>query len=266
MDLEMDAPNDVIVEREDMPTEEDIQLEEEVEKEDEAVDEEVEAEPEVLLLEEKPVVSTAPLPMSSLLKEREEFKKTCAAGTAATYADAIRESKRCLRVLAKQSISLYKHDGSINPLGLSYHSPKYAEMLKRILESPGSNLVYSQFLEMEGIGIFLEVLKAHGFEPLEISLDGKSFSPETIKSLTQRTDSKDPRTIKRFLSFTGGESREKRTMALRVFNAKYEPEKAEGTRFKELPAELSSILEAAGFTGNLKGELCSVFCITSAGA
>jgi hypothetical protein len=119
---------------------------------------------------------------------------------------------------------------------------------------------------MEGIGIFLEVLKAHGFEPLDISLDGKSFTPETLQSLTERKDSKDPKTVKRFMSFTGGEAREKRTMALRVFNAKYDGEKAEGTRFKELPPEMSASLEAAGFTGNLRGELCSVFCITSAGA
>jgi len=280
LEIEADSPNDVIIEREDMPTKEDQELAKEVDDEERlegggsaSAEAEGSADAEVapvLILEEQPVVptTTGTLPMSSLLKEREELKKICAAGTVpgGTYADAIRESKRCLRVLAKDSLTLNKRDGTVNPLGLSYHSPKYAEMLKRILESPGSNLVYSQFLEMEGIGIFLEVLKAQGFEPLDISADGKTFSPETIKSLTQRTDGKDPRTIKRFLSFTGGEEREKRTMALRVFNAKYDPQKAEGTRFKELPPDLSALLEAAGFTGNLKGELCSVFCITSAGA
>jgi hypothetical protein len=285
--LEIDSAKDIPIEREDMVTEEDDRAMGEVEKEEEAVDKEladadadVEKE-EILILDQAPAPASAPapapapapasqkpVPMSSLLQEREKFKKDCSAGSVpgGTYSDAIRESKRCLRLLAKDALSLYKRDGSPNPLGLSYHSPKYAEMLKRILESPGSNLVYSQFLEMEGIGIFLEVLKVHGFEPLEISLDGKSFSPETIKSLTERTDSKDPTTVKRFLSFTGGESREKRTMALRVFNAKYDPAKDEGTRFKELPPELSAVLEKAGFTGNLKGELCSVFCITSAGA
>jgi hypothetical protein len=276
-DLEFDSAKDIPIEREDLETEEDARVTEEVEKEEEAVDKEeiVEKEgDEMLILDSASAPAPAPAPqeqsqvkMSTLLQDREKFKRDCTAGfPGGSYADAIRESKRCLRILAKDALSLYKRDGSINPLGLSYHSPKYAEMLKRILESPGSNLVYSQFLEMEGIGIFLEVLKVHGFEPLEISLDGKSFSPETIKNLTERSDSKDPRTIKRFLSFTGGESREKRTMALRIFNAKYDPAKEEGTRFKELPPELSAVLEKAGFTGNLKGELCSVFCITSAGA
>jgi len=275
LQTEVDSSKEMITETDDIPTQEEETAANAVDAEENAVDavDAVDADgDELVILEEAPlqeVAAAGPVPMSSLMKEREQFKMTCAAGTVTggTYTDAIRESKRCLRVLAKDSISLYKRDGkTLNPLGLSYHSPKYAEMLKRILESPGSNLVYSQFLEMEGIGIFLEVLKAHGFEPLEITIDGKNFSPETIKSLTQRTDGKDPRTIKRFLSFTGGESREKRTMALRVFNAKYDEGKVQGTRFKELPSELSASLEAAGFTGNLKGELCSVFCITSAGA
>jgi len=278
LDLEVEGADEIVVERDDMPTEEETALAKEISKEEDATDvataDSADAASsdasEVLVLDQPPpeVATAAAVPMSSLLKEREQFKKNCLAGSVpgGTYSDSIRESKRCLRVFAKDSLTLLKRDGSPNPLGLSYHSPKYAEMLRRILESPGSNLVYSQFLEMEGIGIFLEVLKAQGFESLEISADGKSFSAETIKNLSGRTDGKDPRTIKRFLSFTGGETREKRTMALRVFNAKYDAEKVEGTRFKELPAELSAILESTGFTGNLKGELCSVFCITSAGA
>jgi hypothetical protein len=153
-----------------------------------------------------------------------------------------------------------------NPEGLEKYSPKYAEIIKRILSSPGSNLVYSQFLEMEGIGIFQEVLDINEFERIEISEDGKSFSPATIDKLTQKEGAPDVKSVKRYLSFTGSEKREKRSSALRVFNAKYNPENAEGSRFYELSGEMSVVLEKAGYTGNLKGELCSIFCITSAGA
>jgi len=286
--LELEEPKpEVIIEREDLPTQEDEAEAAAVEEEEKAVDvaeAEAEAEEEALLILEPlpalggqpPVPATSLLPeakgpvkMSAMLQEREEMKVNCAAGSVpgGTYTDAIRESKRCLRILARDALSMYKRDGKTpNPLGLPYHSPKYAAILARILESPGSNLVYSQFLEMEGIGIFLEVLKVHGFEPLEVNIDGRGLSPETMASFTARKDGKDPKTIKRFMSFTGGESREKRTMALRIFNAKYDPERPEGTRFKELPAEISATLESAGFTGNLRGELCNVFCITSAGA
>ena len=277
--LEIDKGKaDVIVEREDVPTQEDEAAAAAVEEEEKVVDAEEsdaeELEEGLLILDQPPLVPEpakpqGPVKMSSMLQEREEMKVNCAAGSVpgGTYTDAIRESKRCLRILARDALSMYKRDGKTpNPLGLPYHSPKYAAILARILESPGSNLVYSQFLEMEGIGIFLEVLKVHGFEPLEVNIDGRGLSPETTASFTARKDGKDPKTIKRFMSFTGGESREKRTMALRIFNAKYDAERPEGTRFKELPADISATLETAGFTGNLRGELCNVFCITSAGA
>ena len=287
LEIEEQKP-EVIIEREDLPTAEDEAEAAAVEEEEKAVDA-VEADADVAdapeegllileplpaLREQQPAEADAPkgqkpVKMSAMLQQREEMKVNCAAGSVpgGTYTDAIRESKRCLRILARDSLSMYKRDGKTpNPLGLPYHSPKYAAILARILESPGSNLVYSQFLEMEGIGIFLEVLKVHGFEPLEVNIDGRGLSPETMASFTARKDGKDPKTIKRFMSFTGGESREKRTMALRIFNAKYDPERPEGTRFKDLPAEISAVLESAGFTGNLRGELCNVFCITSAGA
>ena len=281
LEIEKQKP-EVIIEREDLPTQEDEAEAAAVEEEEKAVDvAEVFSdgaegpsvqEEGLLILEQKAVAPQAPagpVKMSSMLQQRAEFEVQCAAGSVpgGTYTDAIRESKRCLRTFARDSLSMYKRDGKTpNPLGLPYHSPKYAAILARILESPGSNLVYSQFLEMEGIGIFLEVLKVHGFEPLEVNIDGRGLSPETTASFTARKDGKDPKTIKRFMSFTGGESREKRTMALRIFNAKYDAERPEGTRFKDLPAEISAILESAGFTGNLRGELCNVFCITSAGA
>jgi hypothetical protein len=280
--LEIEKPAETIVEREDLPTEQDEAERRAIEEEEKEVDaadapsglDAVAVKEELLILEQAPLTEPAPVPkgpvkMSSMLQEREQMKVNCAAGSVpgGTYSDAIRESKRCLRLLARDALSMYKRDGKTpNPLGLPYHSPKYAAILTRILESPGSNLVYSQFLEMEGIGIFLEVLKVHGFEPLDVNIDGRGLSPETMASFTARKDGKDPKTVKRFMSFTGGESREKRTMALRIFNAKYDPERPEGTRFKELPAEISATLEVAGFTGNLRGELCSVFCITSAGA
>lgn len=286
LEIEEQKP-EVLMEREDLPTQEDEAEAAAVEEEEKLVEKaDAEApgglEEEGLLILEQPAQAEGdapkgldapapqgPVKMSSMLQQREEMKVNCAAGSVpgGSYTDAIRESKRCLRTFAKESLSMFKRDGKTpNPLGLPYHSPKYAAILARILESPGSNLVYSQFLEMEGIGIFLEVLKVHGFEPLEVNIDGRGLSPETTASFTARKDGKDPKTIKRFMSFTGGESREKRTMALRIFNAKYDAERPEGTRFKELPAEISAILESAGFTGNLRGELCNVFCITSAGA
>jgi hypothetical protein len=190
-----------------------------------------------------------------------------------TYAQATADAKKCLREFAVPRLRLYpRGENTIlknfqagvptNPEGLEKLSPKYAEILKRILSSPGSNLVYSQFLEMEGIGIFQEVLQINEFERIDITEDGRNFTPETI----QRLSAEGSKEVKRFLSFTGGDKRAKRAAALRVFNAKYNPSAEEGSRFTELSGNMSATLEKAGFTGNLQGELCAVFCITSAGA
>jgi hypothetical protein len=185
------------------------------------------------------------------------------------YLNATARAKKCLRTFATPRLRLYPPGKKIaaefaakvptDPTRLQKYSPKYAKILESVLESPGSNLVYSQFLDMEGIGIFLVVLEINEFQPIRIELrDGAlKFTPETIKSIERGPG------INRFLSFTGGEDRDVRSMALKVFNARF-PE--ESNSFTDLPEEMSNTLVKAGFKGNLHGELCRVFCITSAGA
>tara|TARA_B110000211_G_scaffold103652_1_gene120622 strand:- start:3289 stop:8613 length:5325 start_codon:yes stop_codon:yes gene_type:complete len=58
---------------------------------------------------------------------------------------------------------------SNEPYNLSWLSPKYVEIFKNIITTPGSVFVYSQFLTAEGIRIFTEVLKKNGFEELNWS-------------------------------------------------------------------------------------------------
>ena len=161
--------------------------------------------------------------------------------------------------LGKKAIQESAAGAPLLATGLVNYSPKFAAILTRILESPGSSLVYSQFLDMEGIGIFQTVLRINDFLPLTLESDESGsfrFSQATLKGLAR------PNTY-RYLSFTGAESREQKAMALRVFNARYDEEKK---AFTDLPASMSAALVTAGFTGNLRGEICRVFCITSAGA
>ena len=194
-----------------------------------------------------------------------ECKKGLAAGE--RYLDATKRAKKCLETFATPRLRLYPLGRKVadevaaftppNPEGLVKYSPKYASILQRILEGKGSSLVYSQFLDMEGIGIFLSVLKINEFKPIVI--EDNKFTADTIKSLKNKGN--------RYLSFTGGETRENRSLALKVFNAKYSPGEGDAPgSFTDLPQEMSDVLVEAGYTGNLRGELCRVFCITSAGA
>ena len=216
----------------------------------------------------KPTLTAANVYRKQKEKQAAECKRGIAPGE--KYLDATKRAKLCLTNFASSRLRLFPLGKRIadelaakttpSPEGLVKYSPKYAAILERIIEGKGSSLVYSQFLDMEGIGIFLVVLKINDFQPIVIEESGK-FSAETIKSLKKGPS------VNRYLSFTGSESREVRSLALKVFNAKYsEGEEGKPGSFTDLPQEMSDVLVESGFTGNLRGELCRVFCITSAGA
>jgi ribA/ribD-fused uncharacterized protein len=170
---------------------------------------------------------------------------------AEAYRRAIRQSKDALRKIGPTHLQL---DGPADK-NLARYSPKFAAMLERIRGLPGSSLVYSQFLEMEGIGIFGICMEANGFVPIEINqgADGKlQFSQRTATSLAKGPAANEMR----YIEFTGTGSKEQRAAAVNFFNA----------RFDKLSPSMQKVLTDAKWKNNYKGELCRVFCITSAGA
>ena len=160
------------------------------------------------------------------------------------YRDACARARECLKTLARAKMTLGGADGLAN------YSAKFASMLEKIAAAPGSSLVYSQFLDMEGIGIFRTAMDVNGYAPIEITLVGNTvaFTKETEASLRKKQP--------RYLTFSGGEKPEVRRAALDLFNAK----------FSSLPESMNKVLTEGGYTDNKTGELCRVFCITSAGA
>jgi len=169
----------------------------------------------------------------------------------AAYQAALKAVKDKLRTMGPTHLQL---DGPADK-NLAKYSPKYAMMLKNINDLPGSSLVYSTFLEMEGIGIFGICMEANGYVPIQIipGPDGKlKFSDRTITSLA-----KGPKVPeKRYIEFTGVGSKEQRGAAVDVFNA----------RLDKLTPALQKVLQDAGWKDNFDGGLCRAFCITSAGA
>jgi len=140
---------------------------------------------------------------------------------------------------------------------LRNYSTKLDKMLRNILEgTKGSNLVYSQFKTVEGLGVLSIALKANGFVPIDIvgSDQNPTFSRRTEASFRKGPDAGE----KRYIMFTGEGSKERRTLILNLFNG----------QFDKLPASMRSILEESGYTTrkNTRGELCWVIGITGAGA
>jgi hypothetical protein len=139
---------------------------------------------------------------------------------------------------------------------LATYSTKMDLMIRNMIESKGSNMVYSQFKTVEGLGVLGLALKANGF--VEIKIMGSDqdpyFSEETEKSLRKGPGAKE----KRFILFTGEGSRERKGLILNVFNGSLE----------KLPGRLKKVLEDSGYgkDKNIRGDICWVIGITGAGA
>jgi hypothetical protein len=170
---------------------------------------------------------------------------------AEAYKQAIKVAKQRLREMGETHLKL---DGPPER-NLKRYSPKFAAMLQKINDLKGSSLVYSQFLEMEGIGIFGICMEANGYVPIEIiaGADGKlKFSERTATSLLKGPKANESR----YIEFTGTGTKEQRGAAVNVFNA----------RLDKLSPAMEKVLKDGGWSSNLDGALCRVFCITSAGA
>jgi hypothetical protein len=207
----------------------------------------------------EPAVAAAGTKKPTTIKEaREKQLADCKAGRkpGEDYMSACVRAKKCLGTVVKQRMMLGKEDG------LEMYSSKYASMLEHVAAAAGSSLVYSQFLTMEGIGIFRVAMDVNGYAPIEIiqaAEGGAKFSEATEQSLRKGPYSAgEGKGQPRYITFSGEEDPAVRALALNVFNA----------NFDAIPDGMRSILTDSGFgaTGNKKGEICRVFCITSAGA
>jgi len=169
-----------------------------------------------------------------------------------SYQDMVKEAMQQLN--AQRDIYL-KIDGDTPDTSLRYYSPKLSEILTRMATSKGSNLVYSQFKTVEGLGVLGVAMKANGYKEIEIQGSDAEpfFSPETEESLR-----KGPGAEKRFISFTGEGSKERRALILNVFNG----------NFDKLPSAMKAIFIESGYESvkNRHGEICWVIGITGAGA
>jgi len=167
------------------------------------------------------------------------------------YKDRIVKAMRKLDEQRDRFLRLGRYPGEPNRLG--QFSTKLDAILRRLQNSKGSNLIYSQFKTVEGMGVLGIALKANGYA--EIKIDGTDlhprFSEQTIESFFNFPQQK------RFILFTGEGSRERRTLILNIFNG----------NFDKLPEEMSMVLQSQfSENRNTRGEICWVIGITGAGA
>jgi hypothetical protein len=158
-----------------------------------------------------------------------------------------------LKKLREAAPNLFKLSGTQDEL-LSNYSAKYAAIIENMMKSIGSNLVYSQFKTVEGIGILSIALEVNGFAPIRLDgpEDNLRLSPETIESLTKYPEQP------RYIIYSGDQSIRVRQTLINIFN----------NFIDKLPSEIKSVLIDLPLTAkkNMKGELCKAFMITGSGA
>jgi hypothetical protein len=164
--------------------------------------------------------------------------------------------KRAMDKLDNDRVKYLQLD-NMNPSSrLQTYSPKLDKMIRRIEASKGSNLVYSQFKTVEGLGVLGVALKANRY--IEIKIEGSDASPyfseETEASFRKGPAAKE----KRFITFTGEGSKDRRALILNLFNG----------NLSKLPTDMRKVLEESGYNErfNQYGDICWVIGITGAGA
>jgi len=221
----------------------------------------------------KPQVAVA-APAPVVTEEDDEVKSKAEAEFETEQAPTVKrvlsyqeQIKKAMDTLGANRDTYLKLDAAAPEGRIAQYSTKLDQMIRRINVSKGSNLVYSQFKTVEGLGVLREGLKANGF--VEIEIEGGDFVPRalrtggenklqfskaTIESLRKGPDSGE----KRFMFLTGEGLREKRSLLLNIFNG----------AFDKMPMDMRKVLEESGYgeRKNKYGEICWVFGITGAGA
>lgn len=91
---------------------------------------------------------------------------------------------------------------------LATRSPKFLAMLDRIEKTPGTQFVFSRFVDAQGLGFFAEVLRANGYQEYVLKKQGETY----VEQL------EDPESTKPCFAFYTGEDRDARELYRLIFN------------------------------------------------
>ena len=174
----------------------------------------------------------------------------------ASYAMRIRKA---LQLLEKNS------DTYLRPEGLQIYSPKFLNILNKILEESliGTHLIYSQFRTLEGIGILSLVLDANGFAQFRIAKIGGEWR------LNIKPEDMDK---PKYILYTGTELPEEKEVLRNIFNSNWDAlDTPETNSLKKQLIEMEKLnpLQEGSEVPNQKnmyGDIIKIIMITASGA
>ena len=130
-----------------------------------------------------------------------------------------------------------------------FYSPKFAEMLKDMNESPGTVLVYSQFRMVEGLGVLKEIMNRNGYVEINVTKNEDfGYILEDIDVFDKKYDGK------RYVVFNA--DRTKTNILMNLFNGD----------FSLLPDNIRMQIENIDRIDQRYGKLVKTMMITQSGA
>jgi hypothetical protein len=127
-----------------------------------------------------------------------------------------------------------------------HYSPKFAQILTDVQESPGSVLIYSSFRTLEGLGILSEVLNRQGYKQILLKKVENNYLFADNDIFDEKYDNK------RYIIFDS--DKEKTKLLMNLFN----------NDFRNITNEMKKALPPN--PSQLYGKLAKIFCITQSGA
>ena len=127
-----------------------------------------------------------------------------------------------------------------------FYSPKFAQIIVDINESPGSVLIYSSFRTVEGLGILSEVLNRQGFKQISLKKIENEYYFTESDIFNEKYNNK------RYVIFD--QDKDKTKLLMNLFN----------NDFKNITNEMRKALPKD--SEQLYGKLVKIFCITQSGA
>jgi hypothetical protein len=131
---------------------------------------------------------------------------------------------------------------------INKYSPKFEKIIKKVGETKGTALVYSQFRKVEGLGVLGLAMSANGYAPLRLKREGESW----VLNVPEE-DAKKPK----YVMFTGNDEETK--ILLKIFNSDIE----------SIPESVRDGLKDISTDGkldNMHGSFIKVMMITQSGA
>jgi hypothetical protein len=150
-----------------------------------------------------------------------------------------------------------RRDEFLTPEKLSIYSPKFLNILNRLLDDTyeGTHLIYSQFRTLEGIGILSLVLKANGFAQFKIV----KIQGEWRLNIKEEDIAKP-----KYILYTGTEQADEKEILRNIFNSNWEA--LDATNTKTLKEDIIKLNGGEIGDKNIYGSIIKIIMITASGA